>query len=260
MEGQPAEAPLKVCPHCSVASRTDADVCPSCGRPYGRRGLRLQRPSRWRWWYAIPIVAAAFALGYFGLSQLVDGDESETEAAGITAEQAAAVPDGIARSELAGRLDGESPALAQPKRGEKNVTCEYYGITNQPRGVWEFCFDNDKLVGSASLGAAAPVSSEGLPEGENDESGRKERRGDRAGRASEPGGPSGQQAEHSSGKRVQSIQDPPGGGVDRDRRSQSQLPPEAAQLLLGDGKGDDQSPSKLPPELRELLKGADGSK
>ena len=24
MEGQPAEVPLKVCPHCSVASRTDA--------------------------------------------------------------------------------------------------------------------------------------------------------------------------------------------------------------------------------------------
>ena len=135
MEGQPAEAPLKVCPHCSVASRTDADSCPTCGKPYGR-----------------PRVANAAAVTV----ELVVCDPDH---------RGAEVPDGIERSELAGRLDGESPALVRPKRGEKNVTCEYYGITNQPRAVWEFCFEGDTLVSSSSLGQTAPASSEALPEG-----------------------------------------------------------------------------------------------
>jgi hypothetical protein len=163
VERQQAETPLKVCPHCSVASRTDADACPSCGKPYARRGLRLSLPSRWHWWYAIPIVAAAFAIGYFGISQLVD-DDSEPEAGAITPEQAAAVPDGVARSDLADHLDGESPALVQ-QRGKQGETCEYYGITGQRDAVWEFCFEGDRLVSSAPLGAQGASTPPGAPQG-----------------------------------------------------------------------------------------------
>jgi hypothetical protein len=69
--GESREHPLKVCPHCSLASRTDSETCPNCGKSYVRG-----RPSlRWSWWFAIPIVAAAFLIGYFGISQLIDGDE-----------------------------------------------------------------------------------------------------------------------------------------------------------------------------------------
>src|ERR671922_381075 len=102
MEGQPAEAPLKVCPHCSVASRTDAETCPSCGKPYARGGPRL----RWSSWLAIPIVAAAFLIGYFGISQLFD-DEGE----GITVEEAESVPQGISQAELTDRLGDDSDTV-----------------------------------------------------------------------------------------------------------------------------------------------------
>lgn len=57
-----------------MATRTDADVCPSCGGSYVGGG----RPRlRWSWWFAIPIVAAAFLIGLFGISRLVDGDEGD---------------------------------------------------------------------------------------------------------------------------------------------------------------------------------------
>ncbi|MGH2989913.1 MAG: hypothetical protein ACRDMA_08620 [Solirubrobacterales bacterium] len=137
MEGQPTETPLKVCPHCSVASRTDADTCPSCGKPYvrGRGGWG------WSWWLAIPIVAAAFLVGYFGISQLFDDEEPE----GITVEQAEAVPEGVAPSGLAGELDGESPAYEQSRPGG---SCSYYPLSDQPEPVWEFCFRGEKLESS----------------------------------------------------------------------------------------------------------------
>jgi hypothetical protein len=161
VERQQAETPLKVCPHCSVASRTDADVCPSCGKPYARRGLH-RLPAQWRWWYAIPIVAAAFAIGYFGISKLIDdGDEPEGY---ITVEQAAAVPDDVTPSELEDQLDGEQPVDIRPQRGSKEITCSYYGITGQARSVWAFCFEGERLVRSAPLGGqAAPVSPQGAP-------------------------------------------------------------------------------------------------
>jgi hypothetical protein len=163
MEGHPAEAPLKVCPHCSVASRTDADTCPSCGKPYGRRGVQLQRPPGWRWWYAIPIVAAAFALGYFGIAKLIDGDDSEGY---ISVDQAAAVPDDVTPSELKARLDDEQPVDVRPQRGSEDVTCSYYGITGQPRSVWEFCFEGEQLVSSGPLGApGASTPPQDLPGG-----------------------------------------------------------------------------------------------
>ena len=161
MKGQPPEAPLKVCPHCSVASRTDADTCPSCGKPYVRQRPQLQW--RWSWWFAIPIVAAAFALGYFGLSSLLDGDDPDEDAAGITVEQGAAVPSGIPRTELEGHLDGERPVLER-RKGRKGPICAYYGVIDQPRQVWEFCFEENELISSAPVGdQAAPVSPQDLP-------------------------------------------------------------------------------------------------
>jgi hypothetical protein len=161
MEGQSPQAPLKVCPHCSVATRTDADTCPSCGQPYGQR--RPQWQWRWSWWYAIPIVAAAFAIGFFWLSNLFDRDDTEGEGVGITLEQGAAVPNGSPRAELEGHLDGEAPVLER-RKGPKGPMCAYYGITDQPNSVWEFCFEDDELISSAPKGGqAAPGSPQDLP-------------------------------------------------------------------------------------------------
>jgi hypothetical protein len=161
MQGQPQEAPLKVCPHCSVASRTDADTCPSCGKPYSRQRPQLQWG--WSWWYAIPIVAAAFAVGFFGLSELIDGGDSDEEAAGITVEQGAAVPDGIPRAELEGHLDGERPVIER-RKGRKGPMCAYYQVIDQPREAWEFCFREDELISSAlTAGGESPVSPQDLP-------------------------------------------------------------------------------------------------
>ena len=162
MGGQPPQAPLKVCPHCSVASRTDADTCPSCGQPYGRRRPRWQW--RWSWWFAIPIVAAAFAVGFFGLSELIDSGDSEEDAAGITVEEGAAVPDGIPRAELEAHLDGETPVLER-RKGPKGPMCAYYGVIDQPSQVWEFCFEDDELNSSGLAGGGgAPALP--LPGGE----------------------------------------------------------------------------------------------
>jgi hypothetical protein len=161
MEGQSPEAPLKVCPHCSVASRTDADTCPSCGQPYGRR--RPQRQLRWSWWFAIPIVAAAFAIGFFWLSNLFDGDDPDEDAAGITVEEGAAVPDGIPRAELESHLDGETPVIER-RKGRKGPMCAYYQVIDQPRQAWEFCFEDDELNSSALVGGGgAPVTPQDLP-------------------------------------------------------------------------------------------------
>jgi hypothetical protein len=135
MEGQPTQPPLKVCPHCSVASRTDADTCPSCGKPYARSGPTL----RWSWWLAIPIVAAAFAIGYFGISELFDGDDTE----GVSREQAEAVPEGISPDELSERLGGETETVSTG-----GLTCASYTVTDGPDPAWLFCFQGDKLVTS----------------------------------------------------------------------------------------------------------------
>jgi hypothetical protein len=135
MEGEPTQPPLKVCPHCSVASRTDADTCPSCGKPYARSGPTL----RWSWWLAIPIVAAAFAIGYFGISELFDGDDTE----GVSREQAEAVPEGISPDELSERLGGESETVSTG-----GLTCASYTVADGPDPAWLFCFQGDKLVTS----------------------------------------------------------------------------------------------------------------
>jgi RNA polymerase subunit RPABC4/transcription elongation factor Spt4 len=65
LEGESREHPLKVCPHCSVASRTDSETCPNCG-----------------------------------ISQLIDGNED-----GITVEEASSIEVGSdSRAELTERL------------------------------------------------------------------------------------------------------------------------------------------------------------
>jgi hypothetical protein len=140
VEGQPAATPLKVCRHCSVASRTDAEACPSCGTPYGRRRLTW----RWSWWFAIPIVAAAFLVGLLVIGPLIRDDSGE---AGITVQEAGKVPDGISQAELEDRV-GETPTFVQRRQG---ASCAYYPIEGQPRSVWEFCFEREELVGSRPL-------------------------------------------------------------------------------------------------------------
>src|SRR5215211_3701265 len=98
--------PLKVCRHCSVASRTDAATCPSCGRPYERHIW----PWGWRWWFAIPIVVLAFAVGYFGISKLIEDDDPP----GVTAQDAGAVEPGVTQAELEDEL-GEPPQYERQK-------------------------------------------------------------------------------------------------------------------------------------------------
>ena len=158
MEGRPQELPLKVCPPCSVASRTESDTCPSCGKSYVRGGgLNLQ----WSWWLAIPIVGAAFAIGYFGISKLIDGGDSDD--AVITAEQARAVSNGATRSELDDALDGEEPAYTDGLAGQPKTSCLFYGIEDDPKGVWSFCFTGDKLISSSPAGAQAQSPGGAVP-------------------------------------------------------------------------------------------------
>jgi hypothetical protein len=140
MEGESAQPPLKICRHCSVASRTDAETCPACGRPYRRS---------WWWWAAIPIVALAFALGY-GVTELLQDDEDE---AAISFETAQALQTGISREEFDEQV-GEEPTLTRTRgSGEDEATCLFYPIENQAEAVWQFCFRDDRLVTSTQLGS-----------------------------------------------------------------------------------------------------------
>jgi hypothetical protein len=141
----PAQAPLKICPRCSVASRTDAELCPSCGRRYRRR---------WQpWALGVAIIALAFGAGYGARLLLSDDDGSSSPE--ITAEQAGAVPLGISRPELVSRLDA-NPTVVRPVG--KAETCLFYPLTDQPDSAWAFCFARGKLQSSsrAAGGGAAP--------------------------------------------------------------------------------------------------------
>jgi hypothetical protein len=145
MESHSPELPLKVCRHCSVATRTDAATCPSCGKPYQRQVWA------WRWWLSIPIVALAFGIGYFGISRLVDDDES----GGITADRASAVAPGSSPEDVEDQL-GEPPQYERKQgEGEGALSCAYYGLSNEANAVWEFCFHDDRLVSSQQLGGPA---------------------------------------------------------------------------------------------------------
>ncbi len=113
--------------HCSVASRTESETCPSCGRSYERGGLQ------WRWWFAIPIVALAFAGGYFGLSQLVYDDD---EPAAVTAEEAeprshAGTRRRTSKKWSTVRRRVESPTTRSARRGRDRRSCRYYAIADQ---------------------------------------------------------------------------------------------------------------------------------
>ena len=152
MEGEAHDGPLKICRHCSVASKTEAEDCPACGKPY-------RRQFNWKIWAAVAIIIAAFFVG-FGVRKLLQGD-GEGTASTITLEQGEAVPLGDSRSEVVASLDGLEPVLesegeAQALDGTDQtfppLDCIYYPITDDDENIWEFCFQEDGLVSSASVG------------------------------------------------------------------------------------------------------------
>jgi hypothetical protein len=98
---------------------------------------------------AIPIIAVAFAIGYFGISKLFDDDDSGT----ITAEQGFGIELGVSRGELEEQL-GE-PLEVSDKRAGGAATCLYYGVAERPDSAWEFCFADDSLVTSRAVGGAS---------------------------------------------------------------------------------------------------------
>lgn len=135
--------PLKVCRHCSVASRTDAETCPSCGRPYRRR--------LWRWWFAIPIVALAFAGGYFGRKAIQD-DEPD----GLTIEEARGLTVGASPQEVELALDGQKPdEVRRSSGGGSELLCRAYQVVDEEGTIWELCFLNGLLEISKPLESEA---------------------------------------------------------------------------------------------------------
>jgi hypothetical protein len=138
MEAQ-SEAPLKVCRHCSVGSRTDAETCPNCGRPYKRQ--------LWRWWFAIPIIAVAFAGGYFGRKAIQD-DEPD----GLTIEEARALTLGASPESVENVLDGQRPGTVRRSSGGGNeLVCRAYGVVDEEGTIWELCFLDGRLEISKPL-------------------------------------------------------------------------------------------------------------
>jgi hypothetical protein len=134
MESHPAQ-PLKVCPRCSTASRTDAERCPDCGRRY-QRHWRLVA-------LGLVIVALAFAIGFE--ARLLLDDDDGSSAARITVEQAQGVPLGISRAQLAERL-GASPTVVSSAGAGR--TCLFYPLSDDAESAWEFCFDRGALKSS----------------------------------------------------------------------------------------------------------------
>ena len=132
MEAGSEQLPLKVCRHCSVATRTDADICPNCGRSYTRGG------PRWRWWYAIPIILAAFAIGYFGISELVYDDPAR-----VTEDEARAIELGTPRGDVEQQL-GEPNEVTE----EAGLSCGGYEVEGEDDAGWLFCYRQEMLVTS----------------------------------------------------------------------------------------------------------------
>ena len=152
IEGEAQEGPLKICRHCSVASKTEAEDCPACGKPY-------RRQFNWKIWAAVAIIVVAFFVG-FGVRKLLQGDDAGAGNT-ITLEQGEAAPLGDSRSEVVASLDGLEPVLeqegeAQTLDGADQVLpppdCIYYPITDDEENIWEFCFQEDVLVSSSSVG------------------------------------------------------------------------------------------------------------
>ena len=151
MEAGAEAGPLKICRHCSVASKTEAEDCPACGKPY-------RRQFNWKIWLAVGIVIAAFFVG-FGVRKLIQGDDSSA-AVGITIEQGEAPALGDDRATVVASLDGQEPALeeegsAQAAGADASLplpTCIYYPIVDDTETIWEFCFQDDVLTSSDSVG------------------------------------------------------------------------------------------------------------
>ncbi|MGI9556732.1 MAG: hypothetical protein ACR2N5_02195 [Solirubrobacterales bacterium] len=138
------EGPLKICRHCSVASRTEADDCPACGKPYAR-------VINWKIPGAIAIIAIAFFIGFFGRMILDDGDDGNASA--ITVEQASAVEVGSSRAEVVEALDTEpldtGPAPLSDADAAVDAAvdeCLFYSIADTEDVVWEYCFVGDELL------------------------------------------------------------------------------------------------------------------
>jgi hypothetical protein len=135
MESPANQLPLKVCRHCSVASRTDAESCPSCGKSYQRELWR------WHWWLAIPIIVLAFGVGY-GARKVLD-DDSEPSA--ITLEQAGSVGPDTTQADLAERF-GDPEGNIGRIGGAEGSDCVYYEVSDRAETAWVFCFKQDQLV------------------------------------------------------------------------------------------------------------------
>jgi hypothetical protein len=134
MESQSLPSPpLRICPRCAAATRTDAATCPECGRRYRRR--------YWLVALGAVIVALAFAAG-FGISVLLGSDDSGSDS--ISAEQASTVTLGISRDQLNQRLDDAEPVTTEPAAG--GATCLAYPSNDGSGHTWVFCLRNDKLV------------------------------------------------------------------------------------------------------------------
>jgi hypothetical protein len=129
MNAEPGPPPQKVCRHCSVASRTDAETCPNCGKPYQRR--------LWRWWLAIPVAVLAFGAGYFGWQAIRDEPEPE----GLTIKEARNVRTGVPPARVEQVLDRQAPDKVKRSRGgEHELVCRLYVVVDEEGTAWEFCF------------------------------------------------------------------------------------------------------------------------
>jgi hypothetical protein len=136
MNAEPERRPLKICPHCAVASRTDAETCPSCGKPYERRA--------WRWWFVIPVAVLAFGAGYFGWEAIRDDEESEP--AGLTIQEARNATVGDLPARVNRVLDGQRPSrVRRSSAGGNELVCRLYLVVDGEETAWEFCFLNGEL-------------------------------------------------------------------------------------------------------------------
>lgn len=131
METESEQRPQKICRYCSVVSRTDAETCPSCGRPYERR--------MWRWWFAIPVAVLAFGAGYFGWKAIQDDEQAEP--AGLTIREARNLTLGAPPARVDHVLDGQMPdKVKRSSGGAVHLVCRLYTVLDEERTAWEFCF------------------------------------------------------------------------------------------------------------------------
>jgi hypothetical protein len=133
MESHSATAlPLRVCPRCAAASRTDSETCPNCGRRYRRR--------YWIGAVAVAVAVLAFGVG-FGAREFLNGDDSGSDT--ISDPQANSVALGISREQLNQRLGGAAAISAEPVA--KGGTCLAYPSSDTPDRTWVFCLRDDRL-------------------------------------------------------------------------------------------------------------------